>query len=312
MLFIFLAVITPFWILDLVMRANAMTPPQWLGDTLALALLALGAAIVAKALAERRRSRLVAATASPVAESTPQTLHDSLPCLVHEIRNYSSILKGNASLLRSRAQAGSDLEPLSRLERTTHKIECLAQEILDTATSSHLEVPERLCVLALVETCLAEHFHDTRDAIRLTAEGALPAIEGDPRKLERVFINLFKNAFEAGASNIKVSLVALPNRLRVLVEDDGKGCGPECLNKLFRPLYTTKKENGGTGLGLFIVKTIMEAHGGVIRAVSKNAWAGSQQGMIFCLELPAVKPSRLENTEMEILHALPMEGSAGK
>jgi signal transduction histidine kinase len=96
------------------------------------------------------------------------------------------------------------------------------------------------------------------------------------------------------------------------VEDDGQGCAPEALPKLFQPLYSTKKERGGTGLGLYMVKAIMEAHGGFIRAVSKNAWGAGRAGMIFCLEFPASKePGIIHKRNALNRLALPVEDIAG-
>jgi len=280
MLFILLVAVIPLSILEFVLRAEALPEPHWLGDALAFALLTLATLFFLGAWIQRRRK-----TASP-APASNQDWEASLPCLVHEIRNYSSVIKGNALLLRSRMDGPEILGPLGRLERTTDKISVLAQEILDAVSPTQLANRESLCLRALLEHCIAEHFHEARDSFRIEVMGALPAIAGDPRKLERVFLNLFRNAHEAEAKTVRIRIRSAFGRVRLWLEDDGHGCCPEALARFFQPLYTTKKSKGGTGLGLYMVKAILEAHGGRINAVSKNGRSKQGTGMVFRLEFP--------------------------
>lgn len=214
----------------------------------------------------------------------------SLPCLLHEIRNYSCTLRGNAQLLRLQVPSAGMLEPLGRLERTTEKIESLARKIMEAASITQVTETHAFGAADLIEGCIGDHFHEARETFHILAEGDIPAIEGDFLKLERVFLNLFRNALEAGARNVTVRLSVSRNRVLIQVEDDGRGCAGEQLDRLFRPLYTTKKDKGGTGLGLYMVRAIMESHGGAISAISKNAWGGMETGMIFGLELPGSGP----------------------
>jgi signal transduction histidine kinase len=162
----------------------------------------------------------------------------------------------------------------------------------------------------LVETCISEHFPERAGAFEVRADMDGLRIRGDGRKLERVFLNLFRNAFEAGAARIRIHLTALGNRPLILVEDDGKGCPEAELGMLFQRNFTTKSGSGGSGIGLHLAEATLEAHGGAIRAVSKNGWPADAEamarrrpdcdarpapmaseghwdtGMIFCLEFP--------------------------
>jgi signal transduction histidine kinase len=227
---------------------------------------------------------------------TPNSLNQiqweqSLLCLFHEIRNYSCTLRGNTTLLRMEPLSESMLGPLGRLERTTEKIDSLLKELLEASSITDVSALCPLEIVDLIQGCIDDHFSESETSIKIQSESEIPIISGDFQKLERVFLNLFRNAREAGSKSIKVKLSVLPHRLRILVEDDGEGATSEQIGRMFQPLYTTKKDKGGTGLGLYMVKAIIESHRGSIRVVSKNSWGGKGSGMIFCLELPRKQKS---------------------
>lgn len=286
----------PFWVLDLTLRALQKTPPVWIADAMAIALILIGSGMIAEFL-RRRRSAVEAdgemgtrrthiAFPDPGISSQGGDWERTLPILFHEIRNYSSTLRGNTQLLRRHALTSSMLEPLGRLERTSAKIECLAKEILEVSSLTQLTYTRSIGIPELIEGSILDHFSEERGSFELQVATDIPPVEADFLKLDRVFLNLFRNAREAGASRILVRLAASPERLRISVEDNGEGCSAEQVEKLFRPLFTTKKTKGGTGLGLYMVKAILDSHGGSIRAESKNGSAGKGSGMIFTLELP--------------------------
>ena len=242
---------------------------------MAIALILIGSGMAAKFLQRKKP-----------AEKDEGDWERTLPGLFHEIRNYSSTLRGNTQLLRRQSLSSSMLEPLGRLERTTAKIECLAMEILEVSSLTRPALTGSVGVPEVIEGCILDHFSEVRDSFDLQFAADIPPVEADFLKLERVFLNLFRNAREAGANRIQVRVAASSHRMRISVEDDGEGCSVEQAGKLFRPLFTTKKANGGTGLGLYMVKAILESHGGSIRAESKNGSMGKGSGMVFTLELP--------------------------
>jgi len=91
-----------------------------------------------------------------------------------------------------------------------------------------------------------------------------PACIADPFRLGQVFINLFDNALKAGATRVTIILTDAEfdgrPAVRIAVRDDGPGLDPEQRRRLFEPFYTTRP--AGTGLGLAVVQSIVEAHGG--------------------------------------------------
>ncbi len=104
-------------------------------------------------------------------------------------------------------------------------------------------------------------------------------IAGDREQLFRVFENLGRNAHEAGAKRVTIEAELKDNGMEILVEDDGAGLSDRAQDRLFQPFSSSAKE-GGTGLGLVIVRDILKAHGGDIQHVK------SPRGTRFRIDLP--------------------------
>jgi len=152
-------------------------------------------------------------------------------------------------------------------------------------------VPEPCTLSALIEESLgaAGLMRGDRNGVRVAVSVRGPAAEQvDRRQMLRVLVNLLTNAREAlrGSGDIELSAEvtgpadARPGRLLLQVKDDGHGMSEEFVRTaLFRPFATTKEE--GLGIGLAQCRSIVEAHGGTIRASSR---AG--QGTTFEVVLP--------------------------
>jgi signal transduction histidine kinase len=118
----------------------------------------------------------------------------------------------------------------------------------------------------------------------LVIEDAIPpdlAIEADRDQLYRVFMNLARNAIEAGARRLRFSAARDGGTLMIDVTDDGPGLPPKARENLFRPFYGSARP-GGSGLGLSIARELIRAHGGELTLASS---AGT--GTVFRLALPA-------------------------
>jgi signal transduction histidine kinase len=95
-----------------------------------------------------------------------------------------------------------------------------------------------------------------------------------------IFSNLADNAVRHGSSTLDLSAVRQGNRLLVTVTDDGEGVSPNNRAQIFDSFFTTRRENGGTGMGLAIVRAMLDAHGGAIRLID------SEWGTSFELTFP--------------------------
>jgi signal transduction histidine kinase len=116
----------------------------------------------------------------------------------------------------------------------------------------------------------------------------LPPVHGDRVQVQQVLLNLILNAVEAMASveagprKLMISTEQDRTGVIVAVRDSGPGIGPEDLERVFKSFYTTKP--GGTGMGLSICRSIIDAHGGVL-------WteANEPRGAVFRFTLPVAE-----------------------
>lgn len=126
--------------------------------------------------------------------------------------------------------------------------------------------------------------HQVRLILELTSPA--PNVLADRVQIQQTIVNLVRNAFDAlddvppAERRVIVKTEQRGARARVLVEDCGKGISPEDHKQLFEPFFTTKSK--GMGMGLAICQSIVEAHGGILRAVDNP-----QAGVTFHFDLPA-------------------------
>jgi signal transduction histidine kinase len=134
--------------------------------------------------------------------------------------------------------------------------------------------------LQLVSHTLAE----ARVEARLELPETLPAVEGDARALNQVFLNLLKNAAEAfdeRGGQIHVRAVPEGDSILVEIRDDGPGIAAELQARVFEPFFSTKEAGRGSGLGLSISRRIVSEHGGSLELVSEPG-----AGCCFRMRLP--------------------------
>lgn len=111
----------------------------------------------------------------------------------------------------------------------------------------------------------------------------LPEIYGYPAKLKQVFMNLLDNAIDAleGKGQITVKTMHASDHICIYISDNGPGMSEDLINHIFDPFFSTKKDDEGTGLGLYISKRIIERHQGEIMVLSQEGL-----GTTFEIKLP--------------------------
>ena len=151
----------------------------------------------------------------------------------------------------------------------------------------HAPVDVNGVVRAAVRLVEAPIRQATRDFQASYAEG-LPPVAGNAQRIEQVVLNLLLNACQAlpdAGRAIRVRTAAAPEggAVAITVEDEGVGIPPEHLGRIADPFFTTKRETGGTGLGLSVSAAIVEEHGGKL-----EFRPGPAGGTVVTLTLPAV------------------------
>ena len=204
--------------------------------------------------------------------------------VAHEIRNPLGIIHSTADVLQRFLTREPDKARLAAaIIEEADRLSTVVTEFLDFARPpepklARVVVEEILEeVLASLEITLARASVEPRLDFRAEKTATL----GDANMLHRAFLNIFINAVQAmgdgGLLAVSTRLEPGPagDRLWVIISDTGPGLSEEAARRVFSPFFTTKAK--GTGLGLVIVRNIIEAHGGIMELVNGPA-AGDETG----------------------------------
>jgi signal transduction histidine kinase/ActR/RegA family two-component response regulator len=272
-------------------------------------------------LAEEERARLLEREqqARREAEAASRLKDEFLATLSHELRTPLTSILGWANLLHNgalneeaRAQA---LETIVRNAQTQKR---LIDDLLDVSRiiSGKLRLDVRQTGLGPVIEDAIEVVRPAADArrINITYQGdpAVGPIPADPGRILQVVWNLLFNAvkFTPEGGRVDVRLERAGSRARVVVSDTGQGIRPEFLPHVFDRFRqadgATTRVYGGLGLGLAIVRHLVEAHGGTVKAESE----GEGRGATFSVTLP-ILAVRMESAEGEPAARAPQSTGRG-
>jgi PAS domain S-box-containing protein len=252
--------------------------------------------ITERKLAEGQREQLLKReqAARQEAEEANQLKDEFLATASHELRTPLTAIVGWTRMLRSRKLEGQTASnALESIERNTDSLRKLIEDLLDTSRimSGKLLLDMRPVDMALVIENAVGTVGPAAQAKNITIEIDLEqagAVLGDANRLQQVVWNLLSNAvkFTPKSGQIAVKLGRFHSQLEVLVSDSGEGIEPEFLPFVFdrfRQADGSKtRKHGGLGLGLAIVRNLVEMHGGSVKADSK----GPGRGATFSVRLP--------------------------
>lgn len=206
----------------------------------------------------------------------------------HELRTPVSSLKMQIRLME---RTGADADAIGRLGRQAARLERLVAHMLDASrvATGHLDVVrERVDLAALArETARDVGAMAPEHSITIDAPGPVE-VDGDPDRLRQVLLNLFDNAVKYSPQPAPIRVEAWRHDRRALlrVSDRGLGIPASLLPRLFarfsRESSSRVRAIPGLGVGLYIVRAILEAHGGAIRVDSEEG-----RGAVFTVDLPA-------------------------
>lgn len=194
--------------------------------------------------------------------------------IAHEINNPLNSVDNLLFLINQNAQGHPKLQELAKTaQHELHRVTQISKNMLslhrEPRNPALLKVSELLDgVVALIEETIAKGRRTIRVQHGFTGE-----IKGFPAELRQVFTNVIKNAVEATSEGGRIAVFSFPSALKektgvtVEVIDDGTGIPKEMISRLFTPFNTSKAESG-TGLGLWVSRSIVEKHGGGISIAS--------------------------------------------
>jgi PAS domain S-box-containing protein len=217
---------------------------------------------------------------------------DLVRAVSHDLRNPLTAIQGQAQLLQKMLdRAGQDgvfRQSVESIVTGCRRMNAMIQDLVDLARleSGQLRLERRQLALRpfVMEMLMRSATAVNPKRVRVEIPEELPLLNVDPNRLERILLNLLSNALKYSAPGTTVRLAAFANgNVTVTVEDQGTGISPEDLPHLFQRFYRAGKTRRmeGLGMGLYITRMLVEAHGGRI-------WVESQPeaGSRFSFTLP--------------------------
>ena len=253
--------------------------------------------ITERKLAEKECDRLLEREmkARQQAEIANKIKNEFLGVLSHELRTPLNSLLGWSKMLRTRKfDEKTTNHALETIERNAKLQTQLIEDLLDVSHILQGKLNLNICPVSLVMVVEA-----ALKTVQLAAQArsiqiqtifdpTLGQVMGDPNRLQQVVWNLLSNAvkFTPTGGRVEIRLMEAANQAQIQVSDTGKGIPPDFLSYVFdyfrQADSTTTRTFGGLGLGLAIVRKVVEMHGGKVQAESP----GEGSGATFTVELP--------------------------
>ena len=236
-------------------------------------------------LVEQRTEQLTEAQAQLIKSERFAAIGELAGMVGHDLRNPLAGIRNAVYYLKKKQSSGTDTtgkEMLEVIDRAVEHANKIISDLLDYSREIHLELSECTPSSLLKEALTMIEVPSRIEVLDYTLNE--PKIEVDMSKMERVFINLIKNAFDAmpGQGKLEIRSIRTNNNVGISFIDTGMGIPEQSMTKIFTPLFTTKAQ--GMGFGLSICKRIVEAHGGKICVESVVG-----KGTTFTVTVP-IKP----------------------
>lgn len=206
--------------------------------------------------------------------------------LAHEIRNPLAAIKINVQILSKNLRLdGNDQKRGQIIAKEISRLERILTEMLDSAKPLRLTI-EPVSINDIIDSCLEilyEKIKEKHIGIKKRRSRHLPVLLLDRDKMEQAVINILLNSIEAVTEGSTISVLTRRssrhnNGVLVHIQDDGSGISEADIPYIFDPFFSSKKK--GTGLGLYNVKKIVEAHGGAV-TVKSTVGQGTQFRIAF-------------------------------
>jgi PAS domain S-box-containing protein len=255
----------------------------------------LGAVLVFRDISQRRQVEREHAALLEQAEDASRAKDEFLALLSHDLRTPLTAMLGWVKLLRAgMLDATASARALEVIERNVHYQTRLISDLVDVSriAAGKLTLDVRVADLAPLVEGVIETVRPAAAAraVNVTSvlDRAAGPVRGDAGRLHQVIANLVDNAvkFTPAGGRVEVRLAGVESRVRITVSDTGKGIAAAFLPHVFDPFRQADaveaRARGGLGLGLAIVRRIVELHTGTVSASSE----GEGKGATFIVDLP--------------------------
>jgi signal transduction histidine kinase/ActR/RegA family two-component response regulator len=255
--------------------------------------------VMACELAQRAAIAIENARLYQQAQEANRIKDEFLAIVSHELRTPLNSMIGWVHMMRSRkldeATTSKALETIERNAKIQTKV---IDDILDISriVRGKIRLNSRQVNLIPIINGIIEALHPTAEIkniqIEFNFDPSVGQVMGDAERLQQVIWNLLSNAikFTPNEGRVQVHLKQLNSNAQITVSDTGKGISAEFLPYIFERFSqadsTTTRANNGLGLGLAIVRYLVEMHSGTVYAVSE----GEGRGATFTVQLPTVEP----------------------
>ena len=202
-------------------------------------------------------------------ERRTRYLRDFAAAVSHELKTPIAGLKGALELLSEHPEMREEQRRrfLSNASADADRLSHLLQRLLDVARADMTVAPEdSAAALAPPILSVADAHRGAHFAVEVDLP-PLPQVAAPAELIEAVVETLVENSRQAGARTVRIEAAAEGRRVRLSVRDDGPGVPPADHERIFEPFHTSRRAEGGSGLGLSIARSLLTACGGTIESV---------------------------------------------
>jgi PAS domain S-box-containing protein len=251
----------------------------------------VGAATIGRDITDRKR-------AEQALQQADQRKDEFLAMLAHELRNPLAPITNAVQVMKLRGVTDPQVEwSRAVVERQVRQLSRLVDDLLDVSRIREGKITlriERLDLATIVNRAVETTrplIEERRHSLQLLLPSAPICLEADPARLEQILANLLNNSakYTEPGGHIWLSAEQIKEAIEIRVRDSGIGIAAEMLPRIFdmfvQAEHGVTRSSSGLGIGLSLVRRLVEMHGGSITAYS----AGIGQGSEFVLRLPALK-----------------------
>jgi signal transduction histidine kinase len=221
---------------------------------------------------EMRRVSEAVARMAEILEARAHYINTFASGVSHEFKTPLTSIRGTVELLRDHFEGMTAKERdrfLANLEADAERLDRLVNRLTELARADVLQPGAASTALAPVARALASRLAADGRTPELALDDDLPPIAMEMEVLESVLFNLLDNARQHGGEHVRLTAAPVSDQVRIAVIDDGPGISQGNRRRIFDRFFTTARDRGGSGLGLSIVRTLVEAHGGGIEVTSE-------------------------------------------